>query len=82
MKSDEHVRIQVETSIVVATGISDPGRIRSENEDSIMLDESGNFMLLADGMGGHDAGDVASGVYFYRLDAGEYSAVRRMVLMK
>ncbi|UCE19406.1 MAG: T9SS type A sorting domain-containing protein, partial [Gemmatimonadota bacterium] len=29
-----------------------------------------------------DASDVASGVYFYRLDAGEYSATRRMVLMK
>jgi hypothetical protein len=29
-----------------------------------------------------DAGDMASGVYFYRLDAGEYSATRRMVLMK
>jgi len=60
MKSDEHVHIQVDTSIVVATGISDPGRIRSENEDSIMLDESGNFMLLADGMGGHERGAEAS----------------------
>jgi hypothetical protein len=29
-----------------------------------------------------DASDVASGVYFYRLDAGDYSATRRMVLMK
>jgi len=60
MKSDEHVNIQVNTSIVVASGISDPGRIRSENEDSIMLDESGNFMLLADGMGGHERGAEAS----------------------
>ena len=29
-----------------------------------------------------DAGALASGVYFYRLDAGAYSATRRMVLMK
>ena len=29
-----------------------------------------------------DAGDVASGVYFYRLNAGDFSATKRMVLMK
>jgi protein phosphatase len=60
MKSDEHVHVQVDTTNIIASGISDPGRIRSENEDSIMLDESGNFMLLADGMGGHERGAEAS----------------------
>ena len=60
MNSDNRVHIQVDTSIIVATGISDTGCIRSENEDSIMLDESGNFMLLADGMGGHERGAEAS----------------------
>jgi len=29
-----------------------------------------------------NASDVASGVYFYRLTAGEFTATRRMVLMK
>lgn len=29
-----------------------------------------------------DASDLASGVYFYRLTAGEYTATRQMVLMK
>ena len=29
-----------------------------------------------------DAGDMASGVYFYRIQAGEYTATKRMVLMK
>jgi hypothetical protein len=29
-----------------------------------------------------DASDAASGVYFYRLTAGDYSATRQMVLMK
>ena len=60
MNSEEHIHIQVDTSIIVASGVSDPGRVRSENEDSIMLDESGNFMLLADGMGGHERGAEAS----------------------
>jgi hypothetical protein len=29
-----------------------------------------------------DASDMASGVYFYRIQAGEYTATKRMVLMK
>ncbi|UCE17138.1 MAG: T9SS type A sorting domain-containing protein, partial [Gemmatimonadota bacterium] len=29
-----------------------------------------------------DASDVASGIYFYRLDAGDFSDTKRMVLMK
>lgn len=28
------------------------------------------------------AGELASGVYFYRIDAGDFSAIRKMVLMK
>jgi hypothetical protein len=29
-----------------------------------------------------DAGDLPSGIYFYRLEAGDYTAVNKMVLMK
>lgn len=60
MKSDSRIHIQVETSVIVATGISDTGRVRSENEDSIILDEAGKYLLLADGMGGHERGAEAS----------------------
>lgn len=45
---------------IVAAGISDVGCVRTENEDSIWLDESGLVLLLADGMGGHDRGAEAS----------------------
>lgn len=60
MKSDAHLHFQVETSWMTATGISDVGNVRSGNEDAILLDEAGNFMLLADGMGGHERGEEAS----------------------
>jgi len=29
-----------------------------------------------------DAGDLVSGVYFYRIDAGQFSATKKMILMK
>ena len=60
MPLKEPIRIQIEASRVVACGISDFGRLRTENQDSIFLDEEGKFMLLADGMGGHECGSEAS----------------------
>jgi serine/threonine protein phosphatase PrpC len=57
---DMRVHIQVESENLTATGISDIGLIRDENQDAIFLDKSGNFALLADGMGGHDRGREAS----------------------
>jgi len=29
-----------------------------------------------------DASSLASGLYFYRIEAGDYSAVRKMILLK
>ena len=39
---------------------TDVGKKRTHNEDSILVDESMHIFLLADGMGGHQAGEVAS----------------------
>lgn len=39
---------------------SDVGRRRSRNEDCIQFSSEGRHAVLADGMGGHQAGDVAS----------------------
>lgn len=60
MKSDERIHLQVKAPHIIGTGISDPGLMRSENEDSVYLDKDGHFMLLADGMGGHERGAEAS----------------------
>jgi protein phosphatase len=42
--------------------LTDAGLVRSFNEDSIATDASLGLFVLADGMGGYKAGDVASGM--------------------
>jgi len=39
---------------------TDTGRARNNNEDSVALDEATALVVLADGMGGYNAGEVAS----------------------
>ena len=41
---------------------TDPGRVRGHNEDSIGTDPDIGLAVLADGMGGYNAGEVASGI--------------------
>jgi protein phosphatase len=41
---------------------SDPGRARENNEDSVSYDEATSVVVLADGMGGYNAGEIASGM--------------------
>ena len=41
---------------------ADPGMVRSHNEDSVAADASKGIVVLADGMGGYNAGEVASGM--------------------
>ncbi len=43
-----------------AAGATDVGRLRRGNEDSFHLDAAAGIFLVADGMGGHAAGEVAS----------------------
>ena len=39
-----------------------PGMVRAHNEDSIFVDGVAGLAVLADGMGGYSAGEVASGI--------------------
>ncbi|CAG0982419.1 PPM family protein phosphatase [Burkholderiales bacterium] len=42
--------------------LSHPGMVRSHNEDSVFVDPDAGIAVLADGMGGYNAGEVASGI--------------------
>lgn len=41
---------------------TDPGRTRDNNEDSVAFDDATHMCVLADGMGGYNAGEIASGM--------------------
>jgi protein phosphatase len=41
---------------------TDPGLVRSHNEDAVFADATLGLAILADGMGGYNAGEVASGM--------------------
>ena len=45
---------------IESAGISDIGKKRKQNEDSLFLDDRMGLYVVADGMGGHNAGEVAS----------------------
>jgi protein phosphatase len=45
---------------LIAAGKTDTGIVRSNNEDSFIVDEKSGLFVVADGMGGHAAGEVAS----------------------
>lgn len=47
------------TTLTMA-GLTDPGCLRPENEDNIAFHADVGLAVLADGMGGHQAGEVAS----------------------
>jgi protein phosphatase len=62
MTHNGYVHASIHGDRLRAWGISHPGRWRTENQDSILLDERGCLALLADGMGGHERGGEASRV--------------------
>jgi PPM family protein phosphatase len=52
-----------------AAGLTDRGLVRANNEDSFFVDPQGRLFLIADGLGGHAGGEVASALVVDTLAA-------------
>ena len=64
--------------VIESKGITDVGKKRPHNEDALFVDDELRLYIVADGMGGHQAGEVASELvvetirdYMKRFWAGE-----------
>ena len=84
----QHCSARVPGLHVSAAGCSDTGRVREQNEDAIalcepadqaLLSQLGQLYLLADGAGGHAAGEVASKTAVETISAVYYQQIRRQI---
>lgn len=57
------------TTHIRSAGRTETGKVRRHNEDAILVREDLGLWVVADGLGGHSAGDYASGLVVERLGA-------------
>jgi len=57
-----------------SVALSDVGRVRAANEDSVFTNVESGVFVVADGMGGHAAGEVASAIASQTIGASACSA--------
>jgi protein phosphatase len=55
--------------LLQASAVSDVGHVRKTNEDAFIADHEVSLFAVADGMGGHDAGEVASALAIEAISA-------------
>ncbi len=55
------VKMKIEDALEIVSQ-THPGMVRAHNEDSVVYDAPSGLVVLADGMGGYNAGEVASGI--------------------
>ena len=56
-------------TMLKCAGLSDPGRVRRNNEDALYLDADRGFFLVVDGIGGQNAGEKAAEIAVDRIRA-------------
>src|SRR5678816_4083401 len=62
------IRDRPRSRMLASFGISDAGPVRTNNEDCFLSDDALSLYVVADGMGGHAAGEVASRLAVEAID--------------
>ena len=70
------------TDALQIVSLTDPGRVRGHNEDCVESRPELGIVVLADGMGGYNAGEVASGMATSSISAGLAESWTREALKK
>ena len=63
---------------VRASGLTDPGRMRSNNQDNFHIDLERGLFLVSDGMGGQQAGEIASQAVCQALPQAIHAILRQL----